>query len=83
LFWRDLEAILAPKTDPKRSQNRPKIEAKINQFFDGFRDRFLEEFWWIFGAKTEPSWSQNGVKNRYQLRRAIFQKNLEKPMKNQ
>ena len=40
-FWRDLEAVLAPRTAPRRSQNPPKINAKINQKFDAFWERIL------------------------------------------
>ena len=34
--WRDLGAVLAPKMAPKWYQNRSKIDAKIDEFFDAF-----------------------------------------------
>ena len=64
-FLPEKVAKMAPTWPPKRSQNGPKIDAKIDQNFDGFRDRFLEGFWWILGAKMEPSWGKNGMENRY------------------
>ena len=36
----------------------------------------------IFGPKMKPSWDQNGIKNRCELRMAIFQKTLFFLMKN-
>ena len=42
-----------------------KIHPKIDQKIDGSWDRFLEGFWWILGGKMEPSWHQNGIKNRF------------------
>ena len=74
--WGQVGAKLASKIDPKTDPN-------IDQNFDVLQDRFLDAFWWILGGKTEPSWHPNRTKNRYQLQKAIFQKNLEKPMKNQ
>ena len=35
---------MAPTWLPKRSQNGLKIDAKIDQNYDGFRDRFLKDF---------------------------------------
>ena len=65
LIFSEKVAKMAPTWLPKWSQNGPKIDAKIDQNFDGFRDRFLEGFWWILGAKMEPSWGKNGMENRY------------------
>ena len=36
----------------------------------------MDEIWPIFGPKMKPSWDQNGIKNRCELRMAIFQKTL-------
>ena len=56
---------MAPTYPPKTSKNRLKTDVKKYQDFDSFGDRFLERFWWIFGAKIEPSWDNNGMENRY------------------
>ena len=61
--------------EPKSAKNRKKIDAKIDRKIDASWGRFLERFWWIFGAKMEPSWHQNGIKNRCQLRKAFFSRN--------
>ena len=74
----DNVAQMAPTWPPKRSQNGSKIVAKIDQNFDGFRDRFLERFWWVFGAKMEASWHQNRIENWYELRIRVFQKTTGK-----
>ena len=65
-------ANMAPTWSPKRSQNREKIEAKIDQNFDGSWGRIFEGFWWICESKMEPSWHQSRIPNRSQLRKAIF-----------
>ena len=65
-------AKMAPSWVPKRSQKRQKNDAKIDQNFGASWGRFLERFWWILGGKREPSWHHNRIKNRYQLRKAIF-----------
>ena len=41
-----------------------KINAKIGCFFDASWHRFVDGFWWILDAKMQPSWHQNGIKNR-------------------
>ena len=71
-LWLRKVANMAPTWSPKRSQNREKIEAKIDQNFDGSWGRIFEGFWWIWEAKMEPSWHKSGVKNRCQLRKAFF-----------
>ena len=55
-----LVANMAPTWLPKRSQNRVKIEAKIDQNFDASWDRIFEGFWWILEAK----WRHVGFQNR-------------------
>ena len=55
-----LVANMAPTWLPKRSQNRVKIEAKIDQNFDASWDRIFEGFWWILEAK----WRHVGLQNR-------------------
>ena len=60
-------ANMAPTWVPRGSQNEEKIDAKIDQKFDASWDRFLGGFYWILGTKIDPSWYQNGIKNRYQL----------------
>ena len=62
-----------PTWVPKWSQLGQKIDPKIDHFLDASWNRFLVGFWWILGAKMEPSWHQNGIKNRCLLGRAIFQ----------
>ena len=49
---------MAPTWLPKRSQNGLKINAKIDQNFDNFRDRFLKDF----NGFLAPKWSQVGTK---------------------
>ena len=53
---------LAFKMEPKSAENREKIDAKIDRKIDAFQDRFLMRFWWILGAKLEPSWVPNQEK---------------------
>ena len=48
-------ANMAPTWPPKRSQNQLKIDPKIDQFFSGSWNRFLEGFWWILDAKMKQS----------------------------
>ena len=60
---------MAPTWLPKRSQNGLKIDAKIDQNFDGFRDRFLKDF----SGFLAPKWSQVGTK--------IDQKSIKKRSK--
>ena len=67
-------ANMAPTWSPKRSQNREKIEAKIDQNFDGSWGRIFEGFWWIWKGKMEPSWHQNRTKNPCEHRNAILRK---------
>ena len=64
---------------PKRSPNRSKIEAKVNQFLNASWDRIFEGFWWIFGWKMEPSCHQNGILNRSYLDIASNQKKKYNP----
>ena len=52
-----LVANMVPTWLPKRSQNRVKIEGKIDQNVDASWDRIFERFWSILGAQVEPSWS--------------------------
>ena len=51
-------ANMGPSWLPKRSQNRSKIDPKIDQFFDASWDRPFP----IFGRFWEPKWSQVGTK---------------------
>ena len=71
-FLAEKVANMAPTWAPRWSQNRTKFDTKINQKINASWDRFLEGFWWIWGGKMEPSWHQNRIKNRSQLRKAIF-----------
>ncbi len=70
---------LAPKTEPKsiknRSQNQSIFESLLGLDFYGI----LVDF----GRKMEPSWHPDGIKNRCQLRRMIFWKNLVFPKEKQ
>ena len=65
---------MAPTWLPKRSRNREKIEAKIDQNFDGSWGRIFEGFWWIWEAKLEPSWHPNRAQNPCEHRNAILRK---------
>ena len=67
-------ANMAPTWSPKRSQNREKIEAKIDQNLDGSWGRIFEGFWWIWEGKMEPSWDQNRARNPCEHRNAILRK---------
>ena len=64
--WRGLGALLgglgprkvanmAPTWLPKRNLNQLKIDPKIDQFFSGSWNRFLEGFCWIFDAKMKQN----------------------------
>ena len=71
---RHLVANMAPSWHPKRSPNRWKIEAKIDQFFNTSWDPIFAGCWWILGSK----WTQLGFKNRTQIdvifKRRFFEK---------
>ena len=56
-------ANMIPTWLPKRSANRSKIEAKIDQFLNASWEWILMDF----GSKMEASWHPNWIKNRYQL----------------
>ena len=72
-FGTVLSGSWVPTWVPKWSQLGQKIDPKIDHFLDASWNRFLRRFWWILGAQMEPSWHQNGIKNRCLLGRAIFQ----------
>ena len=65
---------LAPKMEPKSAKNREKIDAKIDRKIDAFQDRFLMRFWWILGAKLEPSWDPNRRKMKVNFESPFLQK---------
>ena len=67
-------ANMAPTWSPKRSQNREKIEAKIDQNFDVSWGRIFERFWRIWEGKMEPSWHRNRAQNPCEHRNAILRK---------
>ena len=48
---------------PNGAKMAKKIDPKLDHFFDVSWDRCLGGIWWIFGAKMEVSWHQNGIKN--------------------
>ena len=61
---------MAPTWLPKRSQNGLKIDAKIDQNFDGFRDRFLKDFGGFLAPKSiksRPKNDQKTIQNRSKL----------------
>ena len=62
-----------PTWVPTWSQLGQKIDPKIDHFWDASWDLLLDGFLWILGGQMEPSWHQNGIKNRCLLGRAIFQ----------
>ena len=56
---------MAPTWLPKRSQNGLKIDAKIDQNYDGFRDRFLKDFGGFLAPtsiKSRPKNDQKTIK---------------------
>ena len=65
-------AQMAPTWVPKWSQNGAKINGKIDRKSDVFLDGFFVRFWSISGGKMGPSWHQNRIQNRCQLRKAFF-----------
>ena len=71
---RHLVANMAPSWPPKRSPNRSKIEAKIDQFLNASWDPIFARFWWILRSK----WRQLGLQNRTQIdvifKRRCFEK---------
>ena len=69
-------ANMAPSWPPKSSQNRRKIDAKIDRKIDASWDRFLEGFWWIFGGKMEACWHQNRAKIDANFEERFFEKTL-------
>ena len=68
-------ANMAPTWLPKRSPNRSKIEAKIDQFFNASWDPIFERCWWILG----PKWKQVGLPNRTQNDLIFKRRFLKKP----
>ena len=64
-FGTVLSGSWVPTWVPKWSQLGQKIDPKIDHFLNASWNRFLRRFWWILGAKMEPSWHQNGIKHRY------------------
>ena len=64
-FWDRLERLLGPNLGPNMEPTWPKIDPEINHFLDASWNRFLVGFWWILGAKMEPSWHPNGIKHRF------------------
>ena len=61
-FGTVLSGSWVPTWVPTWSQLGPKIVPKIDHFLDASWNRFLVGFWWIWGAKMEPSWPPNGIK---------------------
>ena len=72
--WRRFGGVLGPNMGSKMDPRWPKMDPKINHFFDASWDRSFFGFCWILGAKMEASWYQNRFKNRCKLGKAIFQK---------
>ena len=60
-------ANMVPTWLPKWSQDGTKTHPKIDHLFGVSWNRFVGGFLWILDSKMEPSWHQNGIKNRYQL----------------
>ena len=69
-------ANMAPSWLPKRSQNRRKIDGKIDRKCNASWNRFLEGFWWIFGGKMEACWHQNRTKIDANFEERFFEKTL-------
>ena len=53
--WAEKGGQYGSNLAPKRNQNQLKIDPKIDQFFSGSWNRFLEAFWWIWDAKMKQS----------------------------
>ena len=62
------------KMAPTSVQKARKIDTKIDQKNHAFKNLLLKGFPWIFGSKTEANWYQNGIKNRYEVKKAREQK---------
>ena len=45
------------------SKNRSKIYQKRRSTWEGILTSIFHRFWWILGAKLEPSWHQKPTKN--------------------
>ena len=78
--WERLGGVLGPSWAALGSQlgsqngaNLGKKSIQKYSFLDASWNLFLGWFWWILGAKMEPSWHQHGIKNLCLLGRAIFQ----------
>ena len=71
-LWGPSWAVLGGSSAQDGAKIDEKMTFKIDLFFAAFGDQIFQRFWSILGAKMEPSWHQNLIKNRYQLRRAIF-----------
>ena len=67
---------MAPTWLPKRSQNGLKIDAKIDQNYDGFRDRFLKDFGGFLAPKSIKSRQKNYQKT-IQNRSKLDQKSIK------
>ena len=63
-FLAEKVANMARTWAPRWSQNRTKIDTKINQKNHASWDRFLEGFWKIFGRKMDACWHQTRIENR-------------------
>ena len=72
--WAEKVANMAASWLPKRSQDGPKIHQNFDHFLDASWDRFLNEFWSIFGSKMEASWHQNRSKIDVNFERRFFEK---------
>ena len=71
--------VLGPSWRSCRPLVRLKIHAKIDRKSDASWNRFLERFWWIW-KKNRGMLALKSNKNRCQLRKAIFWKNLVFPL---
>ena len=56
---------MAPAWLSKWIQDDQQIDAKNDHVFDASWNRFLDGCLWILDGKMEPSWYQNGIKNRF------------------
>ena len=59
-----LVAKLARLWDQSGAKVVNKIDPKLDRFWNASCDRFLFGFGWIWGARIEPSWHRNRIKNR-------------------
>ena len=62
-----------PSWVPKPNQNRHKIDAKIYEEFDAFRNRCLKRIWWTREGEMDASWDPNRSKIDANFEKTFYQ----------